>query len=215
MTDEQYQEMMGKLYQGGKITAGQSDITPESEMLRRVTAGMKAGLLNPVEPVENPNPKINQAFSMEGQDKYKSGSKVVYQNTQELLKLGVPMEKLQPFILKRREQESMMRNLERRHEDTIPILSAEERQLGLDPTKYTTKAWNPADYIGWSKQDPEVMKRIADEMRLKAQQEAVLGPEVELSPEQIKENKKRLLMKAMGLTESDQYFLDKMDQSGQ
>lgn len=55
----------------------------------------------------------------------------------------------------------------------------EERQLGLDPNLYTKKPWNPGDFIGWSQNAQVInpaLKQVADQARIKSQQEQVLGP---------------------------------------
>lgn len=75
----------------------------------------------------------------------------------------------------------------------------EERLLGLDPSKYTQKSWNPNKYAGSGGQSSNPMNRLADEMRLKAEQSRVLEPEGQsLSPEQAQEIKKQMVLKMMG-----------------
>lgn len=69
-------------------------------------------------------------------------------------------------------------------------MTEEERQLGLDPAKYTQKAWNSADYV-------KPMKSLVEQMRL--EQESILGPEPkELTPEEQAEFNRMKLKKLMG-----------------
>lgn len=77
-------------------------------------------------------------------------------------------------------------------------MTNEEKLLGLDPEKYAKKSWNPQDYFGYSQGNPEVMQRIADEMRAKVQQESFLKPEEYVSPEERMKNQKQMLIKSMG-----------------
>ena len=78
-------------------------------------------------------------------------------------------------------------------------MTLEERLLGLDPSKYTQKSWNPNKYAGSGGQSSNPMNRLADEMRLKAEQSRVLEPEgPSLSPEQAQEIKKQMILRMMG-----------------
>lgn len=76
-------------------------------------------------------------------------------------------------------------------------MTEEEKALGLDPSKFTKRPWSPQNYFGYSENNPQVMKRIADEMRLKAEQEKYLQPEPYISPEERMKNQKQILMKNM------------------
>lgn len=188
MTDEQYQEMMGKLRMAGKISDSPGD-TPVSdeEQLRRLNAAMKLGLVQKVDPIEK-FPEINEAFSIEGQDKYNKDLEQINKNTDEMLKLGIPMEKLQAFINKKNLEASMMNNLDKRYREgphDNPLFISEERSLGLNPENYTKKPWNSGDYIN-------PMKSAVEEMR--QSQELVLGPEPEqlTAEEQSVSNRARL-----------------------
>ena len=69
-------------------------------------------------------------------------------------------------------------------------MTNEERMLGLDPSLYTQKAWNPANYVS-------PMKSLIERMR--QEQEAILGPEAkELTPEEQAEFNRMKLKKLMG-----------------
>lgn len=77
--------------------------------------------------------------------------------------------------------------------------TTEERLLGLDPSKYTQKPWNPNKYAGNGGHSSNPMNRLADEMRLKAEQSRVLEPEgPSLSQEQAQEIKKQMVLRMMG-----------------
>ena len=188
MTDEQYQEMMGKIHMAGKISSGSGDMpVSDEEQLRRLNAALKVGLIKKVDPIEK-FPGIDEAFSMEGQDKYIKDMEQVNKNTEEMLKLGIPLEKLQPFINRKTQESAMMGNLDRRYAPSPrdnPLFISEERSLGLNPENYTKKPWNSGDYIN-------PMKSAVEEMR--QSQELVLGPEPEqlTAEEQSLSNRARL-----------------------
>lgn len=75
----------------------------------------------------------------------------------------------------------------------------EERLLGLDPSKYTQKPWNPNKYAGNNNQYPSAMSRVADDLRLKAEQAKILEPESPApSPEEAQEIKKQMVLRMMG-----------------
>lgn len=75
----------------------------------------------------------------------------------------------------------------------------EERLLGLDPSKYTQKPWNPNKYAGNGGHSSNPMNRLADEMRLKAEQAKILEPESPApSPEEAQEIKKQMVLRMMG-----------------
>ena len=188
MTDEQYQEMMGKLHRAGKFSESPGDMpVSDTEQLRRLNAALKVGLIKKVDPIEK-FPGIDEAFSMEGQDKYIKDMEQVNKNTDEMLKLGIPLEKLQPFINRKTQESAMMGNLDRRYAPSPrdnPLFISEERSLGLNPENYTKKPWNSGDYIS-------PMKSAVEEMR--QSQELVLGPEPEqlTAEEQSVSNRARL-----------------------
>ena len=134
MTDEQYQEMMGKLHRAGKFSESPGDMpVSDTEQLRRLNAALKVGLIKKVDPIEK-FPGIDEAFSMEGQDKYIKDMEQVNKNTDEMLKLGIPLEKLQPFINRKTQESAMMGNLDRRYAPSPrdnPLFISEERSLSL------------------------------------------------------------------------------------
>lgn len=38
----------------------------------------------------------------------------------------------------------------------------EERELGLEPSKYTQKQWNPSDFIGWAQANGQPAKEAVE-----------------------------------------------------
>lgn len=87
----------------------------------------------------------------------------------------------------------------------------EERELGLDPNKYSQKPVNPADFVGWSKQsgmDSNAMtlalKKAVDEMQersnLAKEQERLLGPATQPDPMEIRKQKMFQAMKSIDPT---------------
>ncbi len=87
-------------------------------------------------------------------------------------------------------------------------MDKEEKKLGLDPSKYTKKPWNPADYIGSTEVNPihaigprMPIKLYVDMMReqLREQQERQLGEEPkQLTPEEQAESNRMKLKILMG-----------------
>ena len=201
MTDDKYQEMMQRLHQAGKITSGAGDMPPQdAELMRRIEAAKESGLVKGVPYLEIKDPRRTSWKAM-GQEQfsgpfkeYAESSAQADKNTRELMALGVPYEKLQPFVMKRNEEESQVHNLNRRNQpDPLGqglISYSEDRSLGLDPSKYTQKAWNSSDYI-------TPMKSLIEQMR--QEQESVLGPEPkELTQEEVAEFNRMKLKKMMG-----------------
>ena len=217
MTDDKYQEMMQRLHQAGKITSGAGDMPAlDSELMRRIEAAKESGLVKGVPYLEIKDPRRTSWKAM-GQEQfagpfkeYAESSAQADKNTRELMALGVPYEKLQPFVMKRNEEESQVHNLNRRNQpDPLGqglISYSEDRSLGLDPSKYTQKPWNSGDYIGYSEGNPIVMSKISQEMKernaVKDEQQRLLGPEPkELSAEEMAAQKKKQLMALMGVDE--------------
>ena len=201
MTDDKYQEMMQRLHQAGKITSGAGDMPPQdAELMRRIEAAKESGLVKGVPYLEIKDPRRTSWKAM-GQEQfsgpfkeYAESSAQADKNTRELMALGVPYEKLQPFVIKRNEEESQVHNLNRRNQpDPLGqglINYSEEKSLGLDPSKYTQKPWNAGDYV-------TPIKSVVEELR--QSQESVLGPEPkELTPEEQAESNRMKLKKLMG-----------------
>ena len=75
----------------------------------------------------------------------------------------------------------------------------EERLLGLDPSKYTQKPWSPNKYADSGAKVSPAMSQVANELRMKAQQNQMLGPEMQApSPEEAQEIKKQMILRMMG-----------------
>lgn len=218
MTEEQYQNMMAKLQRSGKISGSYGDIPVEkNELLRRVVAAKNSGLVKNVKPLEV-DPDIEQNFSMDEHDRYIGDRPQVDKNTKELLAIGIPQEVLAPFIQRKNEESVMMRNLNRRYaakpggdENTLVSSKAnpEERQLGLDPSKYTNKQWSPQNYFGWS-DGKAPMNQVVDDMKsdagLATSQKKVLGDGGAKSESEAYNAalRNRLMMKSMGLDPMDE-----------
>lgn len=83
----------------------------------------------------------------------------------------------------------------------------EERELGLEPSKYTKQSWNPSDYKSSDAQNAMTiaMAKAIDDMRnrsaIKADQERLLGSsgEESMSDEEKQEVKKQMMKRMMGL----------------
>lgn len=214
MTEEQYQNMMSKLQRSGKISGSYGDMpVDKNELLRRVVAAKNSGLVKGVKTLEV-DPDIEQNFTMDEHDRYISDRPQIEKNTRELLALGIPQEVLAPFIQKKNEESAMMRNLNRRYaakpgSDTMISAKAntEERQLGLDPSKYTQKNWNPQNYFGWS-EGKAPMNQVIDDMKsdagLAATQKKILGGDDKpMSDAYNQALRSKLMMKSMGLDSID------------
>lgn len=117
MTDEQYQKMMGELARSGKISGAVTDMqVPERDLMRRIIKAKKLGLIKKVDPVES-YPTIEEEFAPESNKAYIESRPQVEKNYRELLMLGVPAEKLAPFMQKKSEESLLFRNLNRRNAD--------------------------------------------------------------------------------------------------
>lgn len=73
-------------------------------------------------------------------------------------------------------------------------MDKEEKRLGLDPSKYTKKPWNPADYIGSTEVNPIPIDEIINDVS-----GAAIGPRmpiklyVDMMREQLREQQERQL----------------------
>lgn len=89
--------------------------------------------------------------------------------------------------------------------------TAEERQLGLDPNKYTRKQWNPADYFGWLKGGaPTAEERPSD---TKGENPYAQQPIVDIKPEVIEWNPQTMDQLANELTDGRVMDMIKQQQS--
>lgn len=94
---------------------------------------------------------------------------------------------------------------------SVRPLTAEERQLGLNPDLYSKKIFNSGDHIGKGVVHDKAMaseiERMRAEQAMIAEQEAMLGTKAgmnrAMTAEELEDQKKDMLRKAMGLTEED------------
>lgn len=123
MEDDQYYKVMEALQRAGKLGAGShGDMPPDdTELMRRLQMAKASGLVSDVPALVMNKPKtiINVANKNSGYEGYKKDTELVDKNTQELQRLGVPYEYLQPLVLKKREEQSMVHNLDRENQEGL------------------------------------------------------------------------------------------------
>lgn len=203
---ENYQDAMKRFQREGKISGAYGDMpVDDSELIRRVMAAKKIGLVKDVEPIEK-DPNIKQNFTLDAHNKYIESRPQVRKNTEELMALGVPRETLAPFIQRKSEEGAMMSNLNKLYAPKpgagTMISSREEKALGLNPENYTTKKWNPQSFIGG--RDPN-MAGVVGEMKSNRSslenQKDLLGSSESVNGADREAIKRQMMNKLMGVTE--------------
>lgn len=83
-------------------------------------------------------------------------------------------------------------------------MTDEERRLGLDPSKYTKKPFNPQDSFGYAtERNNNPLFQVIEEMRnfgLENEQSEAMGqylPKAEMTTEEIQDQKRRMLQRMM------------------
>lgn len=220
MTDEKYQEMMAKLHQAGKISGGSGDMPVSNEELtKRIDKAKEVGLIKPVRPLIIEDPMKSKKWEAMSEQKftgpYADYAKALEQsnkNTEELEKIGVPYEMLQPLVLRKQMEAGTVYQMNRQYQpgpkNYPDLISYKGEGMGLEPEKFTKRPWNPADYIGYSEGNPAVMAKIAEDLKSKAalreEQERLLEPEPKfMSQEDMQLQKKTMMMRSMGMTEDE------------
>lgn len=109
-------DQMEKLVQKMKTTAYGDIVPSEQEQIRRIKKAQEVGLIKPI-PMKTPLEELNADNYDERTHKiYKQLAYQVQKNHEELLKLGIPEEKLSPFLAKKLEEASEMSHLYRKYD---------------------------------------------------------------------------------------------------
>lgn len=91
------------------------DIVPsEAEQLRRVKKALELGLLQKIPQL--PTLKYGENFDYPTHTAYKNMMPLIKRNQEELLQLGIPEDKLKPYLLKKLEESNEMANLKKVYE---------------------------------------------------------------------------------------------------
>lgn len=158
-----------------------------------IQQALKDGYLKQPEAYVNP-PGPTHQFTDEQYEAIKNLENQIKDNADVLRVLGVPRDTLMDLNRRHNEEFNTYKNMERNKNFFNPAVPKYEqisdRSLGLDPSKFTKKAWNPGDYNSG-------LAGVVDQIR--KSQEVVLGPEPkELTVEEQDAYNKAKLKRLMG-----------------
>lgn len=124
--DDQKDDQMKYLAKRMRTTAYGDYVPTNQEQLRRIRKAQEVGLIQPV-PIKTPFLDLNaDNYDEETHQRYKQLAYQVAKNHEELLKLGIPEEKLTPFVMKKMEEAQEMANLYKDYELPERIQPLEE-----------------------------------------------------------------------------------------
>lgn len=132
---------------------------------------IKEGLFHNIDSYVAP-PGITDRFTIDQEKQIDQLMKDIDQNAELLRVIGVPRDQLMPLNRQHNDQKAIMNRMKVNSNFFNPVNPSyqeiSDRSLGLDPSKFTKKKWNPGDYNSG-------LKSVVDNLR--QSQEVLLGPE--------------------------------------